>query len=114
MYQQLQTWAFLTNSSTVAQNIVVDKNFVLHYFCAMKNVTITLEEEVVRWARIRAAEEDTSLSRLVGRMLRDTMNEEKMYRRSMHHFLAKSPQVLRNAGESYPSRDELHERQNFR
>jgi hypothetical protein len=37
----------------------------------MKNVTITLDEKVARWARIRAAEEETSLSRLVGEMLRD-------------------------------------------
>jgi hypothetical protein len=36
----------------------------------MKNVTITIEEDVARWARIRAAEEETSLSRRVGEMLR--------------------------------------------
>jgi hypothetical protein len=28
---------------------------VEHYNCDMKNVTITMEEEVARWARIRAA-----------------------------------------------------------
>jgi len=37
----------------------------------MKNVTITLDEEVVRWTRIRAAEEDTSVSRLVDELLRE-------------------------------------------
>jgi hypothetical protein len=30
----------------------------------MKNVTITMEEEVARWARIRAAELETSVSRV--------------------------------------------------
>lgn len=34
----------------------------------MKNVTITLDDEVARWARIRAAEQNTSVSRLVGDM----------------------------------------------
>jgi hypothetical protein len=37
----------------------------------MKNVTITLDEEVARWARIRAAELETSVSRLVGQMLKE-------------------------------------------
>ena len=35
----------------------------------MKNVTITLDEKVARWARIRAAELNTSVSRLLGGML---------------------------------------------
>ena len=42
----------------------------------MKNVTITLDEEVARWARIRAAERDTSLSRLVGKLLREKMLDD--------------------------------------
>jgi len=41
----------------------------------MKNVTITLEEEVARWARIMAAKENTSVSRLVGELLREKMLE---------------------------------------
>ena len=45
----------------------------------MRNVTITLDEEVARWARIRAAESDTSVSRLVGDMLRKKMMEDKSY-----------------------------------
>ena len=39
----------------------------------LKNVTITVEEEALRWARKQAAEENTSVSRLVGRMLEDKM-----------------------------------------
>lgn len=53
----------------------------------MKNVTITLDEEVARWARIRAAEENTSLSRLVGEWLREKMREEENYRISMQRYL---------------------------
>jgi hypothetical protein len=37
----------------------------------MKNMTITLEEKVVCWARIRAAEKNTSVSRLVGGLLQE-------------------------------------------
>lgn len=35
----------------------------------LKNVTITFSEEVARRARVRAAEENVSLSKLVGKIL---------------------------------------------
>ena len=76
----------------------------------MKNVTITLDEEVARWARIRAAEEETSVSKLVGEMLREKMLMEKSYEASMQRFLARKPVRLRGSKERYPSREELHER----
>jgi len=89
----------------------VDTIFVLHYNCGMlKNVTITLEEEVARWARIKAAELDTSVSRLVGEMLSEKMKAEQDYTLAMQRFFARVPQQLSEPGSSYPSRDELHER----
>ena len=39
----------------------------------LRNVTITLSEEVAHWARLKAAEENTSVSRLVGRILEGQM-----------------------------------------
>lgn len=45
----------------------------------LKNVTITLSEEVARWARKKAAEENTSVSRLVGRMLENQMRASDEY-----------------------------------
>ena len=76
----------------------------------MKNVTITLEEEVARWARIRAAERDTSLSRLVGEMLREKMIEEENYKSAMEQFLSRSPRKLKKPGKEYPGREEIHVR----
>ena len=87
---------------------------MLHYYRDMKNVTITLDEEVARWARIRAAEEDTSLSRLVGELLREKMLDEGNYRTSMQDYLAQSPRVLKKKGDKYPEREDLHDRQGFR
>ena len=80
----------------------------------MKNVTITLDEEVARWARIRAAERDTSLSRLVGEMLREKMLDESNYRMSMQNYLAQSPRVLKKTGDTYPDREALHDRKSLR
>lgn len=80
----------------------------------MKNVTITLDEDVARWARVRAPEADTSLSRLVGEMLREKMLDEGSYQKSMRKYLAKSPRVLKKKGGTYPDREELHDRQGLR
>jgi hypothetical protein len=76
----------------------------------MKNVTITLEEDVARWARIRAAEEETSVSRLVGQMLREKMIEEKTYQAAMEKYLSQVPRVMKRPGEKYPRRKELYGR----
>jgi hypothetical protein len=76
----------------------------------MKNVTITLREEVARWARIKAAERNTSVSRLLGEILQERMQEEEDYRLSMEQYLAPGPQPLKKAGQRYPGRDDLHER----
>jgi hypothetical protein len=42
-------------------------------------MTITVREETARWARKRAAEENTSVSKLVGRMLEDEMRRTDAY-----------------------------------
>ena len=76
----------------------------------MKNVTITLDEEVARWARIKAAEQDTSVSRLVGDMLREKMTNEQSYQSSMKRYLARKPRPLSRSGTKYPTREEIHER----
>ena len=75
----------------------------------MKNVTITLEEEVARWARIWAAEHDTSVSRLVGDLLKERMLAEAGYAAAMKQYLAQRPRPLKTKGR-YPARDELHDR----
>ena len=45
----------------------------------LKNITITVSEEAARWARKKAADEDTSVSKLVGRMLENQMRQTDEY-----------------------------------
>jgi len=97
-------------SSLGAFKKMFDTNLVFHYYCGMKNVTITLDKEVARWARIRAAEEETSVSRLVGELLREKMLNEGCYRSSMQNYLAQSPRLLKKTGYKYPDREALHAR----
>ena len=42
----------------------------------LRNVTVTLEEDVAQWARIEAARQDTGVSRLLGALLKKRMSIE--------------------------------------
>jgi len=79
----------------------------------MRNITISLDEEVARWVRVWAAEHDTSVSRFVGDLLQTRMESEQGYKRAMKAFLARCPKALKTQG-PYPNREELHERVMFR
>ena len=58
--------------------------------------------------RIRAAELDTSVSRLVGQMLKEKMRQEQQYEAAMNEYLYESPTHLKKPGDSYPRREELY------
>ena len=42
----------------------------------LRNITVTLEEDVAQWARIEAARKDTSVSRLLGTLLKKQMSNQ--------------------------------------
>jgi plasmid stability protein len=76
-------------------------------------VTITLDEDVARWARIRAAKDDTSVSRLVGDLLREHMRREEHYEEAMNRYLSLEPANI-SSGAPYPTREEMHARGRLR
>jgi hypothetical protein len=80
----------------------------------LRNVTITLDEEAARWARIEAARRDTSVSQLVAQLLREQMIGSDEYEAARRRYFADEPRVHRAPGTCYPSRDELHERDRLR
>lgn len=80
----------------------------------MKNVTITLDEATAAWARVEAAQQDKSVSRMIGEMLEARMRESSEYEQAMQRFLARKPVRLRRGDERYPTRDEVHERARLR
>lgn len=53
----------------------------------MRNVTITLPAELVRSARIFAAERDTTLNALLLEMLQDRLNQEGCMRAAVERML---------------------------
>ena len=78
----------------------------------MPNLTVTAEEEVLRWARIRAAEQNTSVARLVGDLLRQHMLSEAQYAAARRRFMGRKPRRLSRG--PYPSREALHDRAGLR
>lgn len=78
----------------------------------LRNMTITVEEEVARWARVKAAREESSVSRLVGEMLKRQMHEDEGYAAAQRRALARKP-FLRSDGR-YLTREEVHDRTRLR
>jgi len=78
----------------------------------LKNVTVSLKEDVARWARIEAARRDSSVSRLISEMLEEKMEQQDSYERAMRRALARKP-FLSTDG-VYLSRKEVHDRHRLR
>jgi hypothetical protein len=95
---------------------------VLHCFRVMKtefrrkptlrNITITLEEDLARWARIEAARQDTSVSQFMADLLRQRMLENDSYEHAMRRALARKPFPPTDG--QYPKRGEIYDRARVR
>ena len=78
----------------------------------MKNVTITVEDDALEWARIQAAKRNSSVSRLVGELLAEKMRQEDAYEQAMREALN-----FDSWGKSegpFLTRDEMYDRARFR
>lgn len=92
-----------------ARKQVLDTNFVLHYVCVMRNITISMDEDVAKWARVYAAEHDISVSRMLGEMLKEKMQKQNSYENAREKFLSKKPVVINEGSQPYPKRDDLYD-----
>jgi plasmid stability protein len=76
----------------------------------MKNITITLPEECARWVRVRAAQEDRSVSRWLAELLEGMRRHEDEYDVAMKSFLSRKPRELHWIDGRRPTRDEIYDR----
>lgn len=76
----------------------------------MKNITISLPEELAHRAKVFAAERNTSVSRYVGTLLSEKLEAESGYRAALRRWSAVKPTPLNETSRPYPSRDALYER----
>ncbi len=65
----MATRSFLANTLVSCYTVFVSPH-------RLRNVTVTLEEDVAQWARIEAARRDTSVSRLLGALLKERMSAQ--------------------------------------
>jgi hypothetical protein len=78
----------------------------------LRNITITLEEDLARWARVEAARSDTSVSRFLAEILKERMMQKANYEAAKRRALARKP-FLKTDGR-YPSREQAHDRDRLR
>lgn len=78
----------------------------------MKNVTITVEESALEWARIEAAKRNSSVSRLVGEILTEKMRQEDAYAQAMRKAI--KFESWGKCDDDFLTRNQMYERAGFR
>lgn len=80
----------------------------------MRNVTISLDDELARWVRVRAAELDKSVSKMIAEILQREMLANTDYKKAMEEFLAQPAYLKRDPNRPLPTREEIYDRPVFR
>jgi hypothetical protein len=75
-----------------------------------QNVTISLDRQTIRKAKIIAARRDTSISGLLSQQIEILVGEEEAYEQAERQAVALLAQGFHLGGGAPASRDELHER----
>ena len=84
---------------------------MLHVKAAMKtNITLKLDSELIREARILAAEEGSSISSMLANRLEEVVRERRGYARARRRALARLRKGFDLGWKPPRSRDKLHER----
>ena len=78
------------------------------------NITIKVDADLARDAKVFAARHGTSLSRLVARQLERLVREDQVYAASMRRALARLRRGYDMGGKGPLSREELHDREGIR
>jgi len=75
-----------------------------------RNVTVSLEQQTIRKARILAAKQGTSISRLLAGQIEALVGEDEAYEQAQRRAMALLDRGFHLGGVIRASRDELHER----
>jgi len=76
----------------------------------LKNVTLTIDEDLLMEARVLAARRRTSVSGLVREQLRDLVGKHRARRRGWASVRHLFDQPRLRIGPRLPTRDEIHDR----
>ena len=76
----------------------------------MANLTLKIDDSLLREAKILAARRGTSVSRLAAEQLEDLVRQDKRYEAAKRRAMQRLSRVLDLGWTPPESRDELHER----
>lgn len=75
-----------------------------------QNITLSLEKELLKKAKVVAAKKDISVTRLLSEQLAKVVSEDNQYESSKRRALAHLRKGFRLGGRILATREELHER----
>jgi predicted transcriptional regulator len=79
-----------------------------------RNITLTLDDELIHKARVLAARRNRSVSALLREELSRLVAEDEAYEKAKRNALARLERGAHLGGGRLPSRDELHDRAGLR
>lgn len=75
-----------------------------------QNITVSIDKDLLRKAKVLAARRETSISGLLSRQIEALVGEEEAYERARSEAMKLLEKGFHLAGARRASRDELHER----
>ncbi len=75
-----------------------------------QNITLALDKDLLKKARVLAAKRETSVSKLLSEQLAKIVSEDDQYEASKKRALSRLKKGLHLGGRILATRDELHER----
>ena len=79
-----------------------------------KKITITLQEDLARWLRVKAAEDDRSVSKWLAELLERMRLQEAACETAMKRYLEVKPRKIDWLDGRKLTREELHDRPRLR
>jgi hypothetical protein len=79
-----------------------------------RNITLAIDQQLLRRARALAAQRGVSISRLLADELRTLVAQDAAYRQAMTRALAELEAPLYLGGAGIPDREALHDRDGLR
>jgi len=105
---------YASPGNTGCRKTAFDTDFVFSYVRVMKNITISMPEDLARKVRVLAAKADTSMSQYLCQLAVEKAAEDDSYEASMRSYLARGTRLLRDPAQPLPKREELYDRDALR
>ena len=80
----------------------------------MKNITISMPDDLARKVRVLAAMADTCMSQYLCRLAEEKAGQDEAYHLAMSSYLGRGSRRLRDPQQPLPSRDERNDRHALR